>query len=146
MHEQNRHKPCPQSAYSPLGNQFSVQWVKPTVSGPHVGVVADFLEAPGEVSGKSRDAATGENKAVSGKVSVVKMREQVSWGQTKGRGRAGGADGTGHVQTHGQMSPPRPHGGRLCVRFSFCFSLLLEPPNRFIKYHKNVYALIYHKA
>lgn len=55
------------------------------------GGVADCLEAPGEVSGTSRDASTGENKALVGKVSVVKMREQVSWGEIKGRGEASGA-------------------------------------------------------
>lgn len=70
------------------------------------------------------------------------------WAGERPRGgeRLAGPDGMGHVQTHGQMSPTRPHGGHFCMRFSFCFSLLLEPPNRFIKYHKNVYALIYYKA
>lgn len=89
MHEQNRHKPCPQSAYGP----FSVQWVKTTVSGLHGGGGGwqIVLRRRGEVSRKSRDALTRENKAFVGKISVVKMREQVSWGETKGRGEAGGA-------------------------------------------------------
>ena len=90
-------------------------------SGSHVGVMADFLEVPWEVSGKSRNAATGGNTDPPGKVSVVKL---VSQGETKAVFR-----------------PTQAQGGKSCVHFNFCFSLLLEPPNRFIKYHKNFYVL-----
>lgn len=63
-----------------------MQWIETMASGSHVGVMADFLEVPWEVSGKSRNAATGGNTDPPGKVSVVKL---VSQGETKRKGKGG---------------------------------------------------------
>lgn len=66
-----------------------MQWIETMASRSHVGVMADFLEALWEVSGKTRNAATGGSTDPPGKVSVVKIGQLVSRGETKRRGKGG---------------------------------------------------------